>query len=91
MNIQVLENILGEVDKKISESDVKLVLEKIFAGQSLEEALKKENIDLESEIKKLIQEKPGLSSGAYMGLAMAKFKGKVSGKDVSDVLKKILG
>ncbi len=91
LNIQVLENILGEVDKKISESDVKLVLEKIFAGQSLEEALKKENIDLESEIKKLIQEKPGLSSGAYMGLAMAKFKGKVSGKDVSDVLKKILG
>lgn len=44
--------------------------------------------ELEMEIKKLIQEKPGLSVSAYMGLVMQRHRGKVEGKKVMDMLKK---
>ncbi len=37
---------------------------------------------------KLIKEKPGLSVNAYMGLIMKEFKGKISGKGVSEIIKK---
>ena len=40
--------------------------------------------------KQIIKEKPGLSIGAYMGLVMAKFKGKVDGKSTMDILKKLV-
>lgn len=46
--------------------------------------------ELENEVKKLIQEKPGLSISAYMGLVMAKHRGKVEGKKVMDLLKKFV-
>ena len=46
---------------------------------------------LETEIKKVISEKPNLSIAAYMGLIMAKYRGKVEGKKVMDILKRILG
>ena len=44
--------------------------------------------DLEKEIKSIIKQKPGLSIGAYMGIIMSKYKGKVDGKEVMKVLKK---
>lgn len=91
LNEDVLESILSEVGKKISDSDVKVVMMKIVSGMSLEQAMEKEDVDLEAEIKKLLKEKPGLSEGAYMGLVMARFKGKVSGKEVMEELKKQLG
>jgi len=47
-------------------------------------------VDLEQEIKKIIKSKPGLSIGAYMGLIMAKYKGKVDGKKVMEILTKNL-
>ncbi len=43
--------------------------------------------DLEKEIKKIIQEKPGLSASAYMGLVMAEYRGKVDGKKVMEFVK----
>ncbi len=46
--------------------------------------------DIEGEIAKIVKEKPGLSVGGYMGLVMQKFKGKISGKEVSEILKKLL-
>ena len=46
--------------------------------------------DLEKEIKKIIDEKPGLNVSAYMGLVMAKHRGKVDGKKVMELLKKFL-
>ena len=49
--------------------------------------IKKENI--ESEINKIVKEKPNLSIGAYMGLVMAKFKGRIDGKTAVEILKKI--
>ena len=44
--------------------------------------------DLENEIKKIIEEKPGLNHGAYMGLAMANFRGRADGKKVMAIVKK---
>ncbi|MBI2646879.1 hypothetical protein HYW99_00205 [Candidatus Woesearchaeota archaeon] len=46
--------------------------------------------DLEKEIKKIIEEKPGLSVSAYMGLVMVKYRGKVDGKKVMEIVKKFL-
>ena len=47
--------------------------------------------DIEAEIKKIIKEKPGLSIGGYMGIAMAKYRGKADGKKIMQILKKNLG
>jgi len=90
LNPHTLEAVLEQVGKKISANDVKLALQKVAQGTPLEEALEKSNIDLKSEAKSIIKEKPNLSQGAYMGLLMQKFKGQVSGKDVSDILKELL-
>jgi len=93
-NIDIIETILRAVaEKKISESDVKHVMEQISKGKSIYDALKIEKVessDIEGEIAKIVKEKPGLSAGAYMGLVMAKFKGKVDGKTVSEILKKLV-
>ena len=89
-NAHVLEAILEQVGKNISNNEVKTVMQKIAQGKSLDEAMEKSDIDLKSEIEKLVKEKPGLSQGAYMGLVMAKFKGQVSGKEVSEVLKELM-
>ena len=51
--------------------------------------IRKEDLHgMEGEIMKLIKEKPGLSVNAYMGLIMKEFKGKISGKEVSEIIKK---
>ncbi len=89
-------NILGFVlesvkKKKISERDIKHVLERIVKGESIEEAIKFERADIneiEKEIMKIIKKKPGLSANAYMGLVMKEFKGKVDGKTVMEIIKK---
>ena len=46
--------------------------------------------ELGKEIKKVVKEKKGLSIGAYMGIIMAKYKGKVDGREVMKVLKKVV-
>lgn len=89
LNFDIIDAILAEVDKKIGEGDVRIVMQKVAAGESLEEAMKKEKVDLSGEIKKLVKEKPGLSANAYMGLIMAKFKGKVNGKEVMNALQEM--
>jgi glutamyl-tRNA(Gln) amidotransferase subunit E len=90
LNLHTLEAILEQVGKKISENEVKPIMQKIVEGKSLDEAMEKSNIDLKSEVESLIKQSPNLSQGAYMGLIMAKFKGQVSGKEVADELKKRL-
>ena len=45
---------------------------------------------IESYIQEIIKTKPGLSMNAYMGLVMAKFRGKVDAGKVSDILKKYI-
>jgi len=94
LEIETLAEILELINKnKISENDIKNVIEKISQGQTLAQATEKkefEKQELENEIKNLIKEKPNLSQGAYMGLLMQKFKGKVSGKEIAEQLEKFL-
>jgi len=88
LNLDALETILTQVKTgKISDNDIKLVMQKLVQGQKLEDALKKEKINLKQEVENLLKEKPGLSENAYMGLLMAKFKAKVSGAEVIKELK----
>ncbi len=76
---------------KLDESLVKQVMQAVLDGKPLEEAMKIEKPEnLEEEIMKLVKEKPGLSINAYMGLIMSRFRGKVSGKEAAEILKKIL-
>ncbi|MBR9691356.1 Glu-tRNA(Gln) amidotransferase subunit GatE [Candidatus Woesearchaeota archaeon] len=46
--------------------------------------------ELEEEVKKIVKQKPGLSPGAYMGIIMKKFQGKVDGKKVMTILNKLV-
>ncbi|MBI2650131.1 Glu-tRNA(Gln) amidotransferase subunit GatE [Candidatus Woesearchaeota archaeon] len=46
--------------------------------------------ELEKEIKKIIGEKPGLNASAYMGIIMAKHRGKVDGKRVMEIVRRFL-
>ncbi|NQV09115.1 hypothetical protein HQ529_04650, partial [Candidatus Woesearchaeota archaeon] len=43
---------------------------------------------LEAEVKNIVESKKGLGFGAYMGILMGKYKGKVDGKKLSELLKK---
>jgi len=88
---QDFEEVLGYLNgSKIAKEAVidlfvkKLKNEKIDLNQF--EAVTEEQ--LEKEIKKMIEEKPGLNSSAYMGLAMAKYRGKIDGKKVMEIVKK---
>lgn len=93
-SFEVFEDILREIaNKKIREEDVKHILESLAKGKQIKEALRVEKADIseiEGEIAKIVKEKPGLNANAYMGLVMAKFKGKISGKDVADILSKLV-
>jgi glutamyl-tRNA(Gln) amidotransferase subunit E len=86
---ETTETILSQIDRRISENDVKNVMQKLIEGKTLEQAMEKAEIDLTGEIKKLIKEKPNLSANAYMGLIMAKFGGQVSGKEVMDEIRRL--
>ena len=46
--------------------------------------------ELETAIKEIIKKQPGLNEGAYMGLIMKHFKGRVDGRKAMDGLKKSL-
>jgi len=79
--------------KKISESQVKQIMIRITKGTLVQDAVlfKKEDADIvEEKIMKLIKQKPGLSEKAYMGLIMGEFKGKISGKDASEIIQKYI-
>lgn len=87
-------SVLNYVSKgKVKENHVKEVFEKIVEGKSFEEAVKFEKVDsneIEERVMKIIKEKPGLNENAYMGLVMKEFKGKITGKEASEVIKKFL-
>lgn len=87
----VLENV---VQGKIKGEDVRAIMQKLVEGVSLENALKVEKVDdnaLEEEIMKIVKEKPGLRANAYMGLVMAKLKGKVDAKKAMEILGRVAG
>jgi Glu-tRNA(Gln) amidotransferase subunit E-like FAD-binding protein len=91
VSLDNLEAILEKIEKgEIDKTDAKTIMQKISGGMTIEEATEKPNIDIKAEAKKIIEQKPGLSQGAYMGLLMGKFKGQISGKEISETLKKLL-
>ena len=73
------EAIIDLLIKKIRNEKIKL---EEFAVVSLE--------DLEKEIKELLEKKKGLNIGAYMGILMSKYRGKVDGGKIMELLKKYL-
>ena len=80
-------------EKKISEEHLKHVMEKIAKGEAKEKAIKFERMDMnsvEEKIHHIIKSKPGLSENAYMGLAMKEFNGKISGKEIMEIIKKYI-
>ncbi len=94
LNGKVLEEVLENVfSGKIDEKDVRDVLFKIASGTNLEEALNVKKIThdkLEKEIHKIMQEKPGLTVGAYMGLIIESLGSGINKKNAMDILKKIV-
>jgi len=85
-------DIFSYIDEgKVSKDAIKDVL--IDFAQNKFDIAKYQSVDekeLEKEIKKIIADKPGLSASAYMGLVMAKFKGKIDGNKAMQMLKKIV-
>lgn len=92
ITVDILESILNLIkDEKIDESYARKIMEDIVKGREINDALKVEKIsNLGDEVLKIVREKPGLSKNAYMGLVMARFKGKVSGKEVMEILEKLV-
>jgi len=85
------EEVLGYLNEgKITKEAVIDVFVKRVKGEKVrvEEFKSITNEELELTIKKIVQEKPGLHIGGYMGLVMAKYRGKVEGKKVMELLKK---
>ncbi len=77
--------------KIAKEAVIDLLIKKI-KGEKIDlshfEAVSEEG--LENEVKEIIKQKPGLSVSAYMGLVMAKHRGKVDGKRVMEMVKKFI-
>ena len=94
LTLDIIERIIGFVKKdKLDKFNIKHVMEELVKGNNLEQAIKIERVDLseiETEVSKLIKNKPGLTEGGYMGLIMNMYKGQISGKEVSDILKKLI-
>ena len=87
---QVLKSLL---EGKISALDIKPILIKILDGVKVSDALKIEKVDddeIENEVRKLIKEKPGMRANAYMGMLMAKFKGKLDTKKAMELINRVL-
>ncbi|MFH1977832.1 MAG: Glu-tRNA(Gln) amidotransferase subunit GatE [Candidatus Aenigmatarchaeota archaeon] len=88
-----LTSVFKELDAgKISKDAVMEILAGVANGKKLDfrKYQMSGDIDLDTEIDKLMKEKPGLSFGAYMGILMGKFKGKASGDQIASALKKKL-
>lgn len=94
LNESVLAEVLRSLaDEEIVSGDVKPVLMKVLDGSSVKDALKIEKIDdneIEKEIRLIVKEKPGLRANAYMGLLMAKHKGKLDAKKAMELINRVL-
>ncbi|MFH1248646.1 MAG: Glu-tRNA(Gln) amidotransferase subunit GatE [archaeon] len=91
VTLDILEHLLIKLSKnEISEGHLKSIISDVALGKDINDIKleKTDNSDIDSFVVSLIKEKPGFSANAYMGLVMQKFKGKVSGKEVMDILKK---
>jgi Glu-tRNA(Gln) amidotransferase subunit E-like FAD-binding protein len=81
-------NLLNTLDLLNSGKITKDVFDEAIKGNF--DSSKKISLDeVEQEAKKIIKEKQGLSTNAIMGILMGKFKGKIEGKKLIDIINKI--
>jgi len=94
LTIDVFSEILNNLKKgKINENEIKQIMNKFALGENISDVLKSEKTDIndiEKMVIDIIKEKPGLSEQAYMGIIMAELKGKASGKDVIEIIKRYI-
>ena len=94
INERTLEELLALVKKgELDKGALRGVFSDIMNGILLKDSIKKEEISddkISEEISKIIKEKPGLRANAYMGLVMAKFKGKIDAKRAMEIINKII-
>ena len=93
LDIKDFEEVLSYYNEgKIAKEAIVDLLEKKSLGEKIDlrhfEPVSEQ--ELEKEIRKIIDEKPGLKASAYMGLVMAKFRGKVDGKKAMEIVKKFV-
>lgn len=89
-----LEEVFRKLDEgRIPKESVMELLAEVARGGRLDFSKHEldKDIDLEKEVEHLIKEKPDLSFGALMGLLMKKHRGKVSGEQISRILKEKMG
>ena len=87
--------LLAYKNKKITKDAIESVLIDICKGLSINSAISNYSsltkTELEAEIKKTIKEKgKDLSEKAVIGLIMAKFRGRVEGRLVHEIVKRYL-
>jgi Glu-tRNA(Gln) amidotransferase subunit E-like FAD-binding protein len=85
------EEVLDYLSKKkiAKEALIDLLIKKIKNEKiKLEEFAAISEKAIEKEIKELLDKKKGLNIGAYMGILMGKYRGKVDGKKIMELLKK---
>jgi len=93
LNNEILNFIAESVHNgKIPKEHVKQVMERIVRGEDFSKAIEfKKNENIEEEVMKIIKSKPGLSENAYMGLVMKELRGKISGGEAMEIIRKIMG
>ncbi|MCX6742480.1 MAG: Glu-tRNA(Gln) amidotransferase subunit GatE [Candidatus Pacearchaeota archaeon] len=95
INIDVIETVFQEIVKgKVPESAAKQIMIDIIHGKNLNNIIKEmvsqssSSENIENDVQDIIKSKSGLTLNAYMGLVMAKFRGKVDAGKVMEILKK---
>jgi glutamyl-tRNA(Gln) amidotransferase subunit E len=95
LNKDVISGILEDIKKnRVKESEIKNLMNRIVLGEEIS-GISSEKADadelmseIEDKIRKTIEKIPGLSEHAYMGIIMKEFGGKVSGKEVMEIIKR---
>lgn len=93
LNKEILNFIAESVSNgKLPKEHIKQVMERIVRGEDLEKAIefKKHEGNVDEEVMKIIKSKPGLSENAYMGLVMKEMKGKISGGEAMEIIRKLV-
>ncbi len=94
INLDKLGTLLEELKKgSIDKNQIKPIFSELMKNVLLKDIIMKKIEapgNIEEKIMNLVKSKPGLSLNAYMGLVMKdpEFKGKISGKEVMETLKK---
>ena len=94
INLGQLKILLEEIKKgNINKSQIRPIFNDLMKGILLKDIIVKKMKspdNIEEKIMKIIKEKPGLSLKAYMGLIMKEFRGRISGKEVKEIIERFV-